>query len=114
MTADPEIVRGARRIVLPGVGSFKACAEGPARDSRHWSKRMEERVLRAAACRSSASAWACSCSPTRGLEHGGDADGLGWIPGDVRAIERDRSGDQGAAYGLERCRRLRRIMTVPS
>jgi imidazole glycerol-phosphate synthase subunit HisH len=21
-------VRGARRIVLPGVGSFKACAEG--------------------------------------------------------------------------------------
>ena len=28
VTADPEIVRGARRIVLPGVGSFKACMEG--------------------------------------------------------------------------------------
>ena len=28
VTADPEIVRGARRVVLPGVGSFKACADG--------------------------------------------------------------------------------------
>ena len=28
VTADPAIVRGARRIVLPGVGSFKACANG--------------------------------------------------------------------------------------
>ena len=28
VTADPLIVRGADRIVLPGVGSFKACADG--------------------------------------------------------------------------------------
>ena len=28
VTSDPRIVRGARRIVLPGVGSFKACADG--------------------------------------------------------------------------------------
>src|SRR3990167_8378926 len=28
VTADPAIVRGARRIVLPGVGSLKACAHG--------------------------------------------------------------------------------------
>ena len=28
VTADPDIVRGAKRIVLPGVGSFKACMEG--------------------------------------------------------------------------------------
>ena len=28
VTADPNIVRGARRIVLPGVGSFGACARG--------------------------------------------------------------------------------------
>ena len=28
VTADPYVVRAADRIVLPGVGSFKACAEG--------------------------------------------------------------------------------------
>jgi glutamine amidotransferase len=28
ITADPDVVRAADRIVLPGVGSFKACAEG--------------------------------------------------------------------------------------
>ena len=28
VTADPALVRGARRIVLPGVGSFRACYEG--------------------------------------------------------------------------------------
>ncbi len=28
VTADPKIVRGAKRVVLPGVGSFKSCADG--------------------------------------------------------------------------------------
>jgi len=28
VTADANVVRAADRIVLPGVGSFKACAEG--------------------------------------------------------------------------------------
>ena len=28
VTADPEALRSADRIVLPGVGSFRACAEG--------------------------------------------------------------------------------------
>ena len=28
VTDDPNIVRGARRIVLPGVGSFRACMNG--------------------------------------------------------------------------------------
>ena len=28
VTDDPRLVRGARRIVLPGVGSFRACYEG--------------------------------------------------------------------------------------
>ena len=28
LTADPDVVRCADRIVLPGVGSFRACAEG--------------------------------------------------------------------------------------
>ena len=28
VTADPYVVRAADRIVLPGVGSFKSCAQG--------------------------------------------------------------------------------------
>jgi glutamine amidotransferase len=28
VTADPFVVRAADRIVLPGVGAFRACAEG--------------------------------------------------------------------------------------
>ena len=28
ITADPDLVRSADRIVLPGVGSFRACAAG--------------------------------------------------------------------------------------
>ncbi|MCB2080069.1 MAG: imidazole glycerol phosphate synthase subunit HisH, partial [Novosphingobium sp.] len=28
VTSDPDAVRAADRVVLPGVGSFKACAEG--------------------------------------------------------------------------------------
>ena len=28
LTSDPYVVRAADRVVLPGVGNFKACAEG--------------------------------------------------------------------------------------
>ena len=28
ITANPDVVRAADRIVLPGVGSYRACAEG--------------------------------------------------------------------------------------
>ena len=28
VTSDPDVVRAADRIVLPGVGSFRACAQG--------------------------------------------------------------------------------------
>ena len=28
VTADPDVLRAADRIVLPGVGSFRACAQG--------------------------------------------------------------------------------------
>lgn len=85
VTADPAVVRAADRIVLPGVGSFKACAEGL------WGiagmvEAMTERVHVGGApflgiC------VGMQLLATRGLEHG-VTEGLGWIPGEVCLIER--------------------------
>ncbi|MBA3054687.1 MAG: imidazole glycerol phosphate synthase subunit HisH [Sphingomonadales bacterium] len=84
VTADPDVVRAADRIVLPGVGSFKACAEG-LRAIPGLIAAMEERVQIGGApflgiC------VGMQLLATRGVEHGVTA-GLGWIAGEVRLIE---------------------------
>ncbi|ODS99698.1 MAG: imidazole glycerol phosphate synthase, glutamine amidotransferase subunit [Erythrobacter sp. SCN 62-14] len=84
VTADPYVVRAADRIVLPGVGSFKACAEGLAAIP-HMIEAMTERVHVGAApflgiC------VGMQLLADRGLEHGA-TKGLGWVPGEVRLIE---------------------------
>lgn len=83
VTADPALVRGARRIVLPGVGSFKACAKG-LRAIPGMVEALEERVLGHGVpflgiC------VGMQLLATRGLEHGVTA-GLGWIEGEVHLI----------------------------
>ena len=85
LTADPDIVRGARRIVLPGVGSFRSCAEG-LRAVPGLVDALEQRVLEdgvpfLGVC------VGMQLLATRGVEHG-TTDGLGWIEGEVLAIER--------------------------
>lgn len=85
VTADPDIVRGAQRIVLPGVGSFRACYEGLT-GIPGMVEALESRVL------SDGMPFLGICVglqllATRGLEHG-ECPGLGWIPGEVRLIER--------------------------
>jgi glutamine amidotransferase len=85
VTADPELVRGAHRIVLPGVGSFKACAHGLAAIPG-LVEALEQRVLDDGApflgiC------VGMQLLATRGVEHGATR-GLGWIPGEVGLIER--------------------------
>jgi len=85
VTAEPDVVRAADRIVLPGVGSFRACAEG-LRAIPHLVDAMAERVLVGAApflgiC------VGMQLLASRGVEHG-VTDGLGWIGGEVRLIER--------------------------
>jgi len=85
VTADPDVVRAADRIVLPGVGSFKACAEGLTAIP-HLVESMEERVQVGGApflgiC------VGMQLLATRGLEHAVTA-GLDWIAGEVRLIER--------------------------
>lgn len=85
VTADPALVRGARRIVLPGVGSFKACADG-LRAIPGLTQALEERVL-AGGVPFLGVCVGMQLLATRGLEHGETA-GLDWISGEVRRVER--------------------------
>lgn len=85
VTADPDVVRAADRIVLPGVGAFKACI-GALRGVPGLVPAMQERVLVGGApflgiC------VGMQLLADRGVEHG-VTQGLGWIGGEVRAIER--------------------------
>lgn len=85
VTADPNVVRAADRIVLPGVGSFKACAEG-LRALPGMVEAMTERVHVGGApflgiC------VGMQLLASRGLEHG-VTPGLDWIAGEVRLIDR--------------------------
>lgn len=84
VTADPDVLRAADRIVLPGVGSFRSCAQG-LRAVPGAIEAMRERVFVGGApflgiC------VGMQLLATRGLEHGETA-GLGWIAGEVRPIE---------------------------
>lgn len=84
VTDNPDVARAADRIVLPGVGSFKACAKG-LRAVPGMVEALAERVQLGGApflgiC------VGMQLLATRGLEHGRTA-GLGWIPGEVRLIE---------------------------
>lgn len=85
VTSDPAMVRAADRIVLPGVGSYRACADG-LRGVAGMVEAMEERVLTEGVpflgiC------VGMQLLATRGLEHG-ETPGLGWIAGDVEPVRR--------------------------
>ncbi|MGN6499765.1 MAG: imidazole glycerol phosphate synthase subunit HisH [Tsuneonella sp.] len=85
VTSDPEIVRGARRIVLPGVGSFRACAQG-LKAIPGLVEAMEERVLEGGVPFLGVCV-GMQLLATRGREHGATR-GLGWIGGEVLPVER--------------------------
>lgn len=85
VTSDPDVVRAADRIVLPGVGSFRACATG-LKSIPHLVESMTERVHVGGApflgiC------VGMQLLASRGLEHG-VTEGLDWIAGEVQPIER--------------------------
>ena len=84
VTQDPEIVRTADRIVLPGVGSYKSCADG-LRGLIGMVDALEQRV-RVEAVPFLGICVGMQLLADRGLEHG-ETLGLGWIGGDVRLIE---------------------------
>ncbi len=84
VTSDPEKVRTAERIVLPGVGAFRDCRDGLKAIPGLWTT-IEEQVIRGGKpflgiC------VGMQLLASRGLEHV-VTEGFGWIPGDVRPIE---------------------------
>jgi len=84
VTADPDRVRKADRIVLPGVGAFADCRRGL------WAvDGMPEALSEAVRDQGKPFLGICvgmQLLAERGLEHE-TSDGLGWIAGDVTAME---------------------------
>ncbi|TKD50042.1 imidazole glycerol phosphate synthase subunit HisH [Sphingomonas baiyangensis] len=83
ITDDPQAVRRAERIVLPGVGAFAACRDGLAA-LPGMVEAIEERALKGGVpflgiC------VGMQLMATRGEEMGSHA-GLGWIAGSVRRL----------------------------
>jgi glutamine amidotransferase len=84
VTSDPEAVRRADRIVLPGVGAFADCRRGldavPGMvEAMTLAVRREGRPFLGICV-------GMQLMATRGLEHE-TTPGLGWIGGEVAAIE---------------------------
>ena len=83
VTAEPERIAAAERIVLPGVGAFKDCREGLTAVPGLWET-LEEQVMR----KGKPFLGICvgmQLMASRGLEHD-MTQGFGWIPGDVKPI----------------------------
>ncbi|MCB1448047.1 MAG: imidazole glycerol phosphate synthase subunit HisH, partial [Rhizobiaceae bacterium] len=86
VTSDPEVVRKADRIVLPGVGAFADCRAG-----LHVVSGMPEALDEAVIDAGRPFLGICvgmQLMSTRGLEKT-VTEGLDWIPGDVTLIAPD-------------------------
>lgn len=85
ITSDVEVVRRANRVVLPGVGAFRACIE-PLRAIPGMIEAMREVVF------DLGRPFLGICVGMQLLAEAGEEfgrhEGLGWIPGTVRRIER--------------------------
>ncbi len=84
VTADPETVRGADRVVLPGVGAFADCRRG-----LYAVDGMVEALQEAVIAGGKPFLGICvgmQLMASRGLEHE-VSEGFGWIPGNVTAMK---------------------------
>jgi imidazole glycerol-phosphate synthase subunit HisH len=89
VTNDPDTVRGADRVVLPGVGAFADCRRG-----LDAVPGMVEAMTEAVRGRGRPFFGICvgmQLMATRGLEYE-TTPGLDWISGDVKPIEPDDAG----------------------
>jgi glutamine amidotransferase len=104
-TADPEVVRSAERIVLPGVGAFADCMRGLSAVPGMVSV-LREKVLKQGApflgiC------VGMQLLATVGREFG-DHPGLGWIAGEVVRIAPSDAGLKIPHMGWNELKILRR------
>ncbi len=83
VTADPDYVASADRVVLPGVGAFADCASGL--DAVTGMREALETAVGRHARPFLGICVGMQLLATRGLEFG-ETPGLGWIAGDVTAI----------------------------
>lgn len=83
VTSDPDLLRRAERIVLPGVGAFKDCRDGLKAVPGMWETLAEQVIGRAKPFLGICVGMQLMAS--RGLEHD-VTEGFGWIPGDVKPI----------------------------
>ena len=83
VTSDPDMLRTAERIVLPGVGAFKDCRDGLKAVAGMWETLEEEVSVRAKPFLGICVGMQLMAS--RGLEHE-VTEGFGWIAGDVKPI----------------------------
>ena len=86
VTADPDVVARADRVVLPGVGAFGACAAA-LRAVPGMVEAMDRRVRKEGAPFLGVCV-GMQLMADAGEEHGTHA-GLGWLPGRVRRLEPD-------------------------
>ena len=84
VTSDPETVRRAERIVLPGVGAFGDCRRGL--DALPGMVDVLQECVRGRGKPFLGICVGMQLMATRGLEHGVHP-GLGWIAGDVVHLE---------------------------
>lgn len=85
VSSDPELVRKADRVILPGVGAFGDCISG-LNAIEGMRNALEDTVTKGGKpflgiC------VGMQLMAERGLEHG-EYPGLGWIKGEVSALER--------------------------
>ncbi|ACA21037.1 imidazole glycerol phosphate synthase, glutamine amidotransferase subunit [Methylobacterium sp. 4-46] len=83
VTSDPEVVAGAERVVLPGVGAFADCRRG-----LDAVPGLVAAMTEAAQERGRPFLGICvgmQLLASRGLEYE-TTEGLGWVPGDVAPI----------------------------
>jgi imidazole glycerol-phosphate synthase subunit HisH len=83
VTSDPDILRKAERLVLPGVGAFKDCRDGLMEVPGLWQTIEDEVIARGKPFLGICVGMQLMAS--RGLEHD-VTTGFGWIPGDVKPL----------------------------
>lgn len=89
VTSDPDVLRRAERLVLPGVGAFRDCRDGLMAVPGLWQTLAEEVIGRGKPFLGICVGMQLMAS--RGLEHD-VTEGFDWIRGDVKPINpRDSS-----------------------